>query len=873
MSIMGKKVWAVVCGAIRQEFELYTSLAMLCDYRSKGLLDGIVISTWKGEIENIPRLREKFKQLEIYTVELDPLDDNIGKFMNINYARQSYQLKKGLDFVPDDIFVLKCRTDYSENDIKKLENVLCGNVDLSIDAHGAFQGGIKYKIAVRQCGVTIPFVFNDICFLGYKLDLYKTISFEGTITKYNLNIIPDTAFFANIFISKFHIIEEFFYYIKTFGFFTGEIFQSGLKKYLSANKECKNDFELPGIFNKFFAMYFVLLKTCFYFFDCYEENLEKFDFIDIFIPDQAKGVGTWWSNPILNVDIIKKITEGKCVSTKCYAKFYNEICKISTPYYAESMSFSSHDVNETAIWIKNVYNVDFSKWFNPYKSFENFKKSNVNFNKASEILFSDYISKNDKDDFFDLLNNNLFKQKINYYSAVFEILPLIQKENNDIYASALGAACRTELPSILKFAAKELYANQIKEISVSGLDLVFGKWGANPTRFYTFPLHPYKISAFYWYGKFAEPLGKLAIPKTFYTRLIQNFKLPARPEPQSYADAVLQLIKEIVSAHFDERMCDPSIHNMVDFLIDDFEKEAFTVEQWEAVAEYALNRKYSLPFKTADDDAFERLLAGAENAETELEAKIVSKLLLREKWNFTDLAKSADDTLSKLIEKYPVAASCFTKANFISEDEILTFNPNELDDNNDFVLLVRILAERKLLSHYAEVLLNLYGNNAFRRMILELFIKLEENEEVRFFSVKNSKEAWINYRKFSKSKINSELILQRNNDWWSWPFSDSASPSSYAALIRVDADKIFVSIEINSCPCTAKTKLLDALDKTKVNAFNKDDRIIRLRTATYQFESTDKIGEAVESALNNFCEVGELLLKAVNEVYKGEINQ
>lgn len=49
MAIMGKKVWAIVCGAIRQEFELYTTLAMLCDYRSKGLLEGIVISTWKGK--------------------------------------------------------------------------------------------------------------------------------------------------------------------------------------------------------------------------------------------------------------------------------------------------------------------------------------------------------------------------------------------------------------------------------------------------------------------------------------------------------------------------------------------------------------------------------------------------------------------------------------------------------------------------------------------------------------------------------------------------------------------------------------------------------------------------------------------------------
>ena len=95
MAIMGKKVWAVVCGAIRQEFELYSVIAWLCEQRANDLIDGIVLSTWVGEVNQITGLRNKLRFLDIILVESAPFEDKIK--INLNYTRQAVQFNAGLN--------------------------------------------------------------------------------------------------------------------------------------------------------------------------------------------------------------------------------------------------------------------------------------------------------------------------------------------------------------------------------------------------------------------------------------------------------------------------------------------------------------------------------------------------------------------------------------------------------------------------------------------------------------------------------------------------------------------------------------------------------------------------------------------------------
>ena len=95
------KVWAIVCGAVRQEFELYSILSYLCEYRAKGLIEGIVLSTWVGEVDNVKNLREKLKFLDIHLVEIWPLSEEVSQYTNLNYTRQATQLLNGLRNIPD----------------------------------------------------------------------------------------------------------------------------------------------------------------------------------------------------------------------------------------------------------------------------------------------------------------------------------------------------------------------------------------------------------------------------------------------------------------------------------------------------------------------------------------------------------------------------------------------------------------------------------------------------------------------------------------------------------------------------------------------------------------------------------------------------
>ena len=866
MAVMGKEVWAVVCGAIRQEFELYTTIAMLCDYRSEGLLEGIVISTWKGEIDNIPSLRQKLETLDIYTVELDPLEENIESFIHKNYVRQAYQLKGGFDFIPEDIFVLRCRTDYTIEKINQTKNILLGKVDMSLGSHGALKTGLSYRIAVMRYMVDLPFWLVDSCFLGYKPDMYKMINFEMTTKRYGSIIFPDVSFFINLFFHQFPIFAQFYTYFNDDLMNSPLNFSLNLRNYLSkANKAQREEFALPAILNKFYALYFVLLYNCFYSFNNARksEKISSFDFADIFTCDPKIGMMPDLGIAFANTETLRMIVEGECLPTKGYVNLYREICKIAYEGYAEKMCFGKKECDEFSDWIKNVLTLDPNK-FVRHKQISFIKKNkDIKFTQALDLLFDRYLTNTErKSDLFDIIYNIAYDSTKWAYGIMEENLEKLKIINSDISENVLGPACRTESPRIMKMAAKALYYSQVKKENVESTCYIFDRWGGVPLHFYKFPMPADKVAAFYYYGKYAEPLGKSAVPKTFYNRLIQTFGLSPLPTPESYSDAVLETIKKIVSLRYKEYKENLSVKYMIDFLADEFYDAAFTQEQWDILAEYIIDRRYALPFKEAAPDAFEKLLAGAETAQSELEAGIILKLLLREKWNQpAEIQEKADIAVANLTEKYPAQISGFVNANCINENEILLFNPSEIDSADDFVLLTRILSEKKRLADNKEVLLQMYGEDSFRRTVIELFLQLEEHDSVKFFSMKNGAEIWINYTDFLNSEINSEFVMQRNNDWWRWPWANSASPSPFAAFLLLKPGGLFISIEFSSCQCAAKTKLLDSIDKTKVNVFDKAARIIRLKTAVYSFTSVDEIGGAVDKALKDFCDVGVMLLK------------
>ena len=560
MAIMGKKVWAVICGAIRQEFEFYSVIAWLCEQRANDLIDGIVLSTWLGEIDKIKYLRNKLRFLDIYIAELPPIEDDIKKCLNINYTRQAAQLKEGLSRVPDDVFVLKCRTDFCINLLNKIQMLLNGKIDLSIGTYGNFKPNLNYRIAVMNYAISAPFCMEDICFLGYKNDLCKMVLYENTYLKFKNFLSPDCLFFLNLFRNEIPLIDEF---VSMFVYWT---FAWCFKKKASVFLE--SNIELPGMINKFYATYFVLLYCCFYLCEHNDSLPENYvaDAIDIFSCSPSV-ITIPWITKLKNSDIINKIIAGDIVQTTFNKKLYAEILKNSAPNYLVTNHFTKKDYIETVEFGKKYFNIEGNKWLRNFTQISITKHNFVKFDEAVKILFSELISDIDNNDFTKLFHQ-ILNNKGNYYEKIIEKLDDLKKIDPRIFEIALFTASRGLNPKVLKEIALLLYSGRIGKKNKKAAEFIFKRY-ENSADFFKWPMVPDKIEALFLYSKYAECLNDTAFSKKFYNSLISDLGLSAEGKiPVSYADAVLDVMKETVETKREEISSNTVIGNILTFLVE-----------------------------------------------------------------------------------------------------------------------------------------------------------------------------------------------------------------------------------------------------------------------------------------------------------------
>ncbi len=554
MAIMGKKVWAVVCGAIRQEFEFYSVIAWLCEQRANNLIDGIVLSTWIGEVNQINYLRNKLKFLDILIVESAPLEDNIKKNLNLNYSRQAIQLRAALSNIPEDVFVLKCRTDFCMDTLNRLQPLLDGKVDLSIRTYGNFKPNLNYRIAVMDYALSAPFCMGDICYLGYKSDLYKMVIYENTYLKYKDFLAPDCLFFLNIFRNEIPLIDEFLSLVVYWTF----------KWQLTTKFSVFHDknIELPGIMNKFYAVYFVLLYCCFYLYrnDTYTGS-NDIDIVDIFSCSPSV-VTISWITKLKNSDIIDRIIKGNIAQTPFNKKLYAEILKNSAPNYLVTNHFTEQDYIETAEFGKKYFHIEKNIWLKNFTQSNFVKRSYINFDETVKILFPRLP---ESSNFPKLFCRILTENKLDYYGRIIDNLDELKKFDMQIYEIALLAASRGLNSKTLKEIAVMLYKGQIGEKHKKAAEFTFKRY-ANGIDFFKWPMDSDKIEALYLYGKYSENLNDDTLSKNFYNYTAQQFKFENDSVSGSYSDALVELIREIVDTKQEDHTQDQSIKCMKEFL-------------------------------------------------------------------------------------------------------------------------------------------------------------------------------------------------------------------------------------------------------------------------------------------------------------------
>lgn len=306
-----KNIWAVVCGAIRDELELRLTLDELLRLRSEGMLKGILISTWLGDFDAFPELRKEIQQADVEIIEQRPLESRVtvGKTNSINYFRQAMQFQIALDKLPDDCFVLKARTDRSLNHLKLIEPYLhkrTGKIENKKDLRKyrkVLPKIFDYPITIFNAKTQRILHFSDFIFYGYKTDVQKLIQFDLAELYLDRDLVANTQWFVYPFLREIPIIRDYFRLIN----FRPLI--SEMNEYVSENEDAT---PVPRFFYRVYGVYLMILDNYFDLVDLTPRQLEDetYHFYDLFTHAKEKGIAfTHLGSALLNNEVVKRFLD------------------------------------------------------------------------------------------------------------------------------------------------------------------------------------------------------------------------------------------------------------------------------------------------------------------------------------------------------------------------------------------------------------------------------------------------------------------------------------------------------------------------------------------------------------------------------------
>lgn len=352
-----KNIWAVVCGAIRDELELRLTVDELLRLRSEGTLKGILISTWLGDFDHFPELRKEMEAANVEIIEQRSLESRLTleKTNSINYLRQAMQFQIALDKLPEDCFVLKARTDRSLNHLKLIEPYLTKR-----------PGKIENKKELRKYRKVLPKIFDypitifnakthrilhfsDFIFYGHKKDVQKLVQFDLAELYLDRDLVANTQWFVYPFLRNFPVIRDYFRLIN----FRPLIME--MKEYLAEHDDAA---PIPHFFYRVYATYLMILDNYFDLVDLTPKELadQTYHFFDLFGNAKEKGLSfTRLGSALLNNEVVKRFLDSNRLGTTASDLRFSEVLlddqlmrRASVEEFEEMKAFR----DETG-WIKN----------------------------------------------------------------------------------------------------------------------------------------------------------------------------------------------------------------------------------------------------------------------------------------------------------------------------------------------------------------------------------------------------------------------------------------------------------------------------------------------------------------------------------------
>ncbi|MDR0412118.1 MAG: hypothetical protein LBH75_09150 [Treponema sp.] len=434
-----RRNWVVVCGALRARFEFYIILSKLVELRTKGVFEGIVLSTWHGEIEECEAgLREKLNKLNIVLVEQKcPNEyDNI----NPNFMRQAVQFSAALDVLPPDVFVLKARTDMVASHLNKFISLIDSNIDLTVKRFGNFPVVFNYRVLIEYTSLFTPLTGMDLLFYGYKDDLRRMTVFEASLFACQTLGAPDFLWFLQAFWNAFPILKE---YLRCVNFWFGW-------KYVAPWTY------FPSFLNKVYATELLVIYSHFLMAPDDVTNKFPLEFQDLFNGSKDKRIIKGWVVSIRCSSAVEDIVHGNVVWGHGFSLLHKAICRL-----AENGGVSAFTQADYYDMIEFEDKNKFKMMHRYRKRFADTAITNFfSFNETAKLLFSNLITNND-DSFYTLLEQSIAYGDINrWIDANKEYL----KDNGDIYFDALTTQSIYKNSGAIVQLYKSFFSGEIKTL-------------------------------------------------------------------------------------------------------------------------------------------------------------------------------------------------------------------------------------------------------------------------------------------------------------------------------------------------------------------------------------------------------------------------
>ncbi|MFC6288893.1 hypothetical protein [Levilactobacillus angrenensis] len=256
-----RTVWAMVCGTIRDQVDFSLIMDYLLQCRERGVIQGIVVSTWTHEFDELEDLQMALALNNVAVVQSAPNDALVGDMRSnsVNYWRQAKQMQAALDRIPPEAIVIKTRTDRALPATKRLIAMLKDEDPLPLVADRAQTTGLTqlpqvltHQIAIFKARTGRLLQFTDFAFMGYSQDIRKLLNFDISDFTFTRGLVANIQFFIYPFIREYPVMRDYYRVIDFYPLL------KDLATYTTQGGQ-----EFPKFFERVYAVYFGLLALHF----------------------------------------------------------------------------------------------------------------------------------------------------------------------------------------------------------------------------------------------------------------------------------------------------------------------------------------------------------------------------------------------------------------------------------------------------------------------------------------------------------------------------------------------------------------------------------------------------------------------------------